>query len=143
VIQATSQSLPEYENPPINEVVCGLLFKRLDGLLNPYLGILWEKYKPEYAECREVAPLLPVIETFDQPSQSESQYVDVLPLPRTWFVHVDGNGVIQVQRDRFLHNISIEFFVHGTLILAWSLRKPSRSCFKPVKNTSNDSKTKR
>lgn len=102
--QATSPYLPEYENPPINEVVCGLLFKRIDKLLNPYLGILWEKYKPEYSDCREVAPLLPVMETFGQPFQSEPQYGDVLPLPRTWFVHADGNGVIQVQRDRFLHN---------------------------------------
>ena len=25
-------------------------------------------------------------------------------VPRTWFVHADGHGVIQVQRDRFLHN---------------------------------------
>jgi uncharacterized protein (TIGR04255 family) len=104
VTQVTSQHLPVYDNPPVNEVVCGLLFKRIDEFLNPYLGILWEKYKPEYSECREVAPLMPVIENFDQPSQPESQYVDILPLPRTWFVHARGNGVMQIQRDRFLHN---------------------------------------
>ena len=101
--QTNSKELPEYGNPPVNEVVCGILFERIDKLLNPYLGTLWEKYKPEYSECREVAPLLPVIENFNRPSQ-QGQYIDVPPLPRTWFIHSSGNGIIQVQRDRFLHN---------------------------------------
>jgi len=104
--QATSPNLPEYDNPPLNEVVCGILFQRLDELLNPFLGILWEKYKPEYAHCQEVAPILPIIESFDRPAQTKHQFIDVdAPLlPRTWFVHVGGNGVIQIQRDRFHHN---------------------------------------
>jgi uncharacterized protein (TIGR04255 family) len=93
--------LPVYENPPVNEVVCGIHFTRLDELLNPYLGLLWEKYKPEYSRCQEVAPLMPIIENFDQ---GEPQEVDMLPLPRTWFVHDNNRNIIQVQRDRFLHN---------------------------------------
>lgn len=92
--------LPVYDNPPVNEVVCGILFKHIDELLNPYLGVLWEKYKPEYTGCQEVAPLMPVIENFEQPPQS----VDMVPLPRTWFVHENKDRIIQVQRDRFLHN---------------------------------------
>jgi hypothetical protein len=28
----------------------------------------------------------------------------VPPLPRNWFIHKDERGIIQVQRDRFLHN---------------------------------------
>jgi uncharacterized protein (TIGR04255 family) len=104
VIQATSQNFPEYANPPVNEVVCGILFQTLDRLLSPYIGSLWEKYKPEYSDCREVAPLVPVIESFGKPPQPGTQYVDVPPLPRTWFIHSSGNGIIQIQRDRFLHN---------------------------------------
>jgi uncharacterized protein (TIGR04255 family) len=99
-----SENLPEYSNPPVNEVVCGVHFERLSKLLNPYLGVLWEKYKPEYSKCREVAPLMPVIETFDETPKPVAQYVDVPPLPRTWFIHADDYGIIQVQRDRFLHN---------------------------------------
>jgi uncharacterized protein (TIGR04255 family) len=104
VTSATSKELPEYYNPPVNEVVCGILYDRIDKLLNPYLGILWEKFKPEYSECREVAPLVPVIENFGRSSQQNPQYADFPPLPRTWFVHSSGNGIIQIQRDRFLHN---------------------------------------
>jgi uncharacterized protein (TIGR04255 family) len=92
--------LPEYEKPPVNEVVCSILFDPLDKFLNAYLGILWEKYKPEYTKCEEAAPLVPVVETFDQ---SEPTF-ELLPLPRTWFVHARDHKIIQVQRDRFLHN---------------------------------------
>jgi uncharacterized protein (TIGR04255 family) len=102
--QTRSKHLPEYDNPPINEVVCGIHFERLDGLLNPYLGILWEKYKPEYSRCQEVPPLIPIIESLDKPAAPKTELPDVLPLPRTWFVHSNDNAIIQVQRDRFLHN---------------------------------------
>lgn len=99
----TPQTLPEYESPPINEVVCGIQFERLEQFLNAYIGLLWEKYKPQYSECQEAAPLVPAIEKFDGPAQVERPYIDV-PASRTWFISSDGNSLIQVQRDRFLHN---------------------------------------
>src|SRR5689334_13454677 len=99
-IQVAQSPLPIYDNPPINEVVCGILFNQLEAFLSPYLGILWEKYKPEYSECQEVSPLMPVIETFDQRESS----VEVVPIPRVWFVHTNKNNIIQIQRDRFLCN---------------------------------------
>ncbi len=95
---------PDYENPPVIEVVCGILFKPISALLSPYIGILWEKYKSEYPQCSEVAPLDPVIERFDEPPQMALELADVPPLARIWFIHEKGNGIIQVQRDRFLHN---------------------------------------
>ncbi len=100
----TSQELPEYENPPVIEVVCGVLFKPLEGLLAPHLGMLWEKFKPEYPRCQEVPPLDPVIEHFGELPTAEIRLTDVPPLPRIWFIHADDTGIIQVQRDRFLHN---------------------------------------
>ena len=102
--QVGATDLPEYDNPPINEVVCGIQFKRLNDLLNPYLGLLWEKYKPEYSRCQEVAPLMPMIESFDIPTAQRLELLGEPPLPRTWFVHSNENSIIQVQRDRFLHN---------------------------------------
>ena len=99
-----SKSLPDYERPPVIEVVCGILFKSIDKLLAPHLGLLWEKYKTEYPVCREVPPLAPVIERFEEAPRIDLQLADVPPLPRIWFVHEKDNGIIQVQRDRFLHN---------------------------------------
>jgi uncharacterized protein (TIGR04255 family) len=66
--------------------------------------VLWEKYRSDYPKCREVAPLTPTVERFEKPAPVELRFADVPPLPRVWFVHANDNGIIQVQRDRFLHN---------------------------------------
>src|SRR6266478_4823403 len=96
--------LPEFERPPVNEVVCGVMFKSLEQLLTPYLGLLWESYK-EYPTCQETPPLIPIVETFGEGhSRNKPEFAEIPPLQRVWFVHKNGNGIIQVQRDRFLHN---------------------------------------
>jgi len=99
-----SAGLPEFENPPVIEVVCGVLFKPIETLLAPHLGVLWEKFKEEYPACQETAPLAPVIERFDGTPPVQLELTDRPPLPRVWFVHRNENGIIQIQRDRFLHN---------------------------------------
>jgi len=95
---------PNYENPPVVEVVCGIQFKSIDKLLAPHLGLLWEKFKPDYPICQEVAPLSPIIEKFDDKVQASFGFQEVPPLPRIWFIHKGDSGIVQVQRDRFLHN---------------------------------------
>ena len=57
-----TQPFPDFEKPPVVEVVCGVLFKNIDKLLVPHFGQLWERFKPEYNDCQEVAPIAPVIE---------------------------------------------------------------------------------
>jgi len=96
--------LPEYKKPPVIEVVCGVLFKELAPLHAVHLGSFWEKLKPDYDHSREVAPLAPAFESFDKPPQVEFQVTEVPPLPRTWLLTANENGIVQVQRDRFLHN---------------------------------------
>ena len=100
----SSHVYPNYENPPVVEVVCGIQFKSIDKLLAPHLGLLWEKFKPDYPICREVAPLSSVIEKYDDKAQATFGFQEVPPLPRIWFIHKSDTGIIQVQRDRFLHN---------------------------------------
>ncbi len=100
----STAALPSFENPPVVEVVCGVQFKSLDRLLIPHFGLLWEKFKPEYSACQEAPPLMPAIERFDGPEPTEVEFPADPPLPRVWLVHRNNNGLIQVQRDRFLHN---------------------------------------
>lgn len=97
-----SHPLPEYEKPPVEEVVCGVLFEPLRGLQLPHFGLLWEKFRKEYPRFQEVAPLAAVVERFEEISSMVIETPE-LPLPRLWFLHNDGR-IIQVQRDRFLHN---------------------------------------
>jgi len=97
-----SQPLPEYEKPPVEEVVCGVLFEPIRDFQLPHFGLLWEKFRKEYPRFQEVAPLAPVIERFEETPSTEIEPPE-LPLPRLWFLHDEGR-IIQVQRDRFLHN---------------------------------------
>lgn len=97
--------LPEYDNPPVNEVVCGVLFKPLDRLLTPFIGLLWENFRVDYPTCQEAPPIIPVIEVLgERPPEQKLEFAEIPPLPRVWYVHKNGTGVIQIQRDRFHHN---------------------------------------
>jgi len=96
---------PEYQKPPVNEVVCGITFKPVEQLLTPYIGVLWEEYKSSYPRCQEAPPLLSLTETFGEGlTRNKPEFAEMPPLPRVWFLNSEGNGIIQVQRDRFLHN---------------------------------------
>ena len=103
-MQDTSKHFPDFNNPPVIEVVCGVHFKSINNLLAPHFGLLWEKFKTDYPSCQEVAPLAPVIEQFEEERKIGLDFQEVPPLPRIWFIHKSDNGIIQVQRDRFLHN---------------------------------------
>jgi len=97
--------LPEFDKPPVIEVVCGLQFNPISALSVPYIGRLWSKFEADYPKTREAAPLLPTIEQFGEGSRgSLYPFGDELPPPRIWFESADGNRLIQVQRDRFMHN---------------------------------------
>lgn len=96
--------LPDYERPPVIEVVCSITFQPLDRFLAPHFGLYWEKVKQRYSECAERGPLAPVIEGAAGRKPLEVELLDVPPIPRIWFVNQESNELIQVQRDRFLHN---------------------------------------
>jgi len=97
--------LPKYGKPPVVELVCGILFESLSKFLAPHMGLLWEVFKTEYPNIRQMMPLAPLIEGFDATPRSVGPLSDDFPLhPRVWFETKDGTGLIQVQRDRFLYN---------------------------------------
>jgi uncharacterized protein (TIGR04255 family) len=102
------EPLPEYDTPPLDEVVCGILFKPIETLLVPHFGVFWERLKPEYPTCQEVAPLAPAVERLDN---SPIPDLKIFVLPRIWFLHQNDSQIIQLQRDRFLYN--------------WRKRRPS------------------
>lgn len=99
-----SINFPDFETPPVIEVVCGVHFKSISNLLAPHFGLLWEKYRDDYPICQEVPPLSPAIEQFDSEKHLGFEFQETPPLPRIWFKQKSENGIIQVQRDRFLHN---------------------------------------
>jgi uncharacterized protein (TIGR04255 family) len=100
-----TERLPSFARPPLIEVVCGIQFRQIDALLIPHFGLLWaEEYRNEYPIFREVDPIVPVIERFGEKAEEARSLLEFPSLPRVWFVDENENAIVQIQRDRFLHN---------------------------------------
>ncbi len=98
-----SRTLPDYDNPPVAEVVAGISFAPLTKLLVPHVGRYWDKFKSQFPNCNEVAPLPVRIEHFDKPPELIREAGDH-QLPRVWFISSDDNEIVQLQRDKLLYN---------------------------------------
>lgn len=108
-MQSSASLLPDYENPPVTEVVFGIQFKPLKGLKTPHIGLFWEKLeREEYPELKEVAPIAHTTEHFDQTEKQDMQVSATIsstpPLPRVFFINKIQNHLIQIQEDRFHQN---------------------------------------
>ena len=101
---SSTATLPDFDQPPVSEVVCGVLFKPIEEFLTPHVGLLWERFRSEFPRCEEVPPLVPILESFEKRPNVAVEISTLPPFPRIWFVHATGNSVIQIQRDRFLVN---------------------------------------
>jgi uncharacterized protein (TIGR04255 family) len=102
------RQLPEYEHPPIGEVIFGIQFASLTNMKPPYVGLFWDRLgRKEYPELEQRPPLPHTIENgiskVQQPVLIESS-LDFPPLSRCFFVSPDRNHLVQMQVDRLLQN---------------------------------------
>ena len=102
--------LPEFEEPPVVEVVLSLQFSELRKCRSLQAGLLWGRYRDSgFKEFSEHPPLEPRFETFGpeeeirQPSLKIVLAKEVQPF-RIWFIKEGGGELIQLQADRFVHN---------------------------------------
>jgi uncharacterized protein (TIGR04255 family) len=98
--------LPDFKRPPLNELVLSIQFGVLP-FRNIHAGLLWQRFIDSYPRVEEQPPIEPVFETFGAPQARAPQLsFELLPAPpvRYWFVSADGNELLQVQRDRLIHN---------------------------------------
>ena len=103
----TTNPLPDYDKQPVIEVVYGMQFSPLPELRTPLIGLFWQSIKADYPKFKEMPPLAPLIERFDQEAPTEQPMLEFLqeaPLPRMFFLDDHENWVMQIQNDRFLHN---------------------------------------
>ncbi len=101
---ASVQRTPEYDRPPVVEVVCGVLFRNLRQVLAPHTGDLWQRFRAQFPKCIEQPLIAPAVETFDEPMRATLQLSDLPPIPRLWFLTEREDRLVQFQRDRFLFN---------------------------------------
>lgn len=95
--KTSADPLPSYQQPPVDEVVCGLRFEPLPQLKVPHIGLLWERFRQEYPVAQHAIPI----------GTDASLAVDEttgVPLPRIWFISNADNELVQFQVDRFYYN---------------------------------------
>jgi len=95
--------LPEYQSPPVIEVVCGVQFDPLAGFLSVHFGDFWQRVKDGYPRSEDRPPLGDVRET-EQGTMPQLDLLELPPLRRTFYVDATGNFLLQVQPSRFLAN---------------------------------------
>jgi uncharacterized protein (TIGR04255 family) len=103
---ASRDRLPEYDKPPVTEVVLGVQFRELEGLRTAHTGLYWQTIRKDYPQILDQVPLSPVLELFDEPVPPgpSVRFAPLPPLRRCWFLDASGNRLVQVQPERFLHN---------------------------------------
>jgi uncharacterized protein (TIGR04255 family) len=102
--------LPDFGSPPVTEVVLGVQFGTLDRLLSPHLGLVWSEFRERFPGIEEHPPLDPAFETFSDKAPGvpmprvQFELLTAPPTPRVFFINAAKTELLQVQRDRFLHN---------------------------------------
>lgn len=99
--------LPDFDKPPVNEVVLGVQFSNPVGYSQIHAGRVWELFRPDYPHVEEYMPLAPVFETFGPQASFAGNQLSVIEgalHDRYWFLNDGRDELIQFQQDRLLHN---------------------------------------
>jgi uncharacterized protein (TIGR04255 family) len=99
--------LPEFRDPPLTEVVLGAQFDVIPGFLTPHIGVVWERFRDDFPLVEEHPPLPPAFETFGPAPQFAGIGLQLLTgaeAARVFFINKPRTELLQVQKDRFLHN---------------------------------------
>jgi uncharacterized protein (TIGR04255 family) len=109
-MSAHERSLPDFGNPPVTEVALSVQFKALESIRTAHLGLLWEHFRKKgFSRTEDHSTIEPVHERFDAGVYTGDVGIriksyDKPPVPRIWFLNVEGTELVQVQTDRFVHN---------------------------------------
>ncbi|HJT75631.1 MAG TPA: TIGR04255 family protein [Gemmataceae bacterium] len=98
--------LPEFEQPPLDEMVMGVQFDPLPKFRAAHLGLYWSRIRSQYPHTEDQPPLPSFTEQMEiKPSAvSVSATLVGAVLPRCWFLTESRTELIQLQQDRFLRN---------------------------------------
>lgn len=96
------ERLPEYDAPPLVEVVVGVQFRELEGFNLTHPGLFYSQICDRYPNVSLKPPIVPQTEVFSG-SEVEIQKLQQTA-PRFWFSDKTKNGLVQFQPDRFHYN---------------------------------------
>ena len=87
----SQKSAINFTNPPLQEVVCGIVFEEFEELRIGHFGLLWGHYAENFPKTTDKIPIF-----------SEQEKATLYP--RVWFLSADERRIIQIQRNRLLFN---------------------------------------
>ncbi len=103
-----NMGLPDFENPPINEVVVGVQLQPIRGLTAAHMGLFWSEIRDRFPRTEEQGPLTPVLELFGKAASEPPPFsirAGTKPdPPRVWFLTESGSQLVQLQQDRLHYN---------------------------------------
>jgi uncharacterized protein (TIGR04255 family) len=107
VSQQDRGDLPDYDRPPVIEVVIGAQFEPI-SLPAVGIGLFWNRLRDRYPTPSDRPPIGQRFERFDADQAGAPELsIEALaapPLPRLFMEDESGNWVLQLQQDRLLHN---------------------------------------
>jgi uncharacterized protein (TIGR04255 family) len=100
------QGLPEFENPPLNEVFLGVQFAPVRGYQQIHIGEVHKLFSDRFPLVQEQMALPPTFETFGLPTGQQMNFglVSGAMHDRFWFSSLNAEELIQFQNDRLIHN---------------------------------------
>lgn len=98
--------LPDFRQPPLNEVVLGVQFAPAKGYHQIRAGEVWGLFRTDFPVVEEHPPIPPAFETFGLPSGAQINlgFITGAQHDRFWFLSDSRADLIQFQQDRLLHN---------------------------------------
>jgi uncharacterized protein (TIGR04255 family) len=101
------KDLPDFESPPVNEVLIGVQFSPIPGYQQILAHEVWALFRDSYPLVEEQDSLEPTFETFGPPKAITGPSLKLLrgatPL-RFWFLTAARDELVQFQPDRLMHN---------------------------------------
>lgn len=103
----SDSGLPDFAQPPVDETALSIQFAPIPGFSVPHFGLYWARVRNEYPRFELQQPISNVTEQFGPDLPFGKQLgITFLELPeiRCWFLDQSGSRLVQVQRDRLVHN---------------------------------------
>lgn len=104
---ARPRHLPDYTNPPLDEVVLGVQFAPIPGYSSVNAQAISQLFASHFPRVEEHPLLQPQYETFggvNPQTGFQFQLSAVPPGSRLWFISGESNHLLQFQPDRFIAN---------------------------------------
>jgi uncharacterized protein (TIGR04255 family) len=97
---------PDFADPPVIETVLGVEFAALDRWSIPHFGLYWQGIRHEYPKTQIQPPLAPEDSRSKDDKFLQVAMIEMIAQPpiRCWYINEPGTRLLQIQKDRFIHN---------------------------------------